>query len=185
MGVIQSAINQTLGTVGIAARLSPGLETRAEIRAAQKTGTQLRETTTQLSKEVPNISERIQAEADIGLQEKRIEQAKKEQELGLRTPGSAAAVIRNEKKGMQIAKLLENKKVAIKPYSAQDLLKDRQKQAMQKVANKQDAAQEQKNRFMSWLKEQPTNLGGKIGDLAPTLQEKIYQQLAQQKENKK
>ena len=36
MGVIQNAINQMLGTAGIAARLSPGLEVKAQERVLDK-----------------------------------------------------------------------------------------------------------------------------------------------------
>lgn len=133
MGVIQSAINQMLGTAGIATRLSPELETRAQIRAIEKEESKLRETTKQLSEEVTDVNKRLQAEAALNLPEKRIENVKKQQELGLRTPGNAAAIIQNEQRGMQISQAIANKKAMIKPFSAQQLLKERQQQANQQA----------------------------------------------------
>lgn len=97
MGVIQSAINQTIGTAGIVARLSPNFEKKAELRKIEK-------------------KERI-------LQERL-----------------------------------------------------RMQKAMKKVANKQDAKQKQKRNFMSYLKEQPTNLGGTVGELPLNVQKQLAKQ---------
>lgn len=97
MGVIQNAINQTIGTAGIVARLSPNLEKKAELR--------------KLEKKEKILQERL-----------------------------------------------------------------RMQKAMKKVANKQDAKQKQKRNFMSYLKEQPTNLGGTVGELPLNIQKQLAKQ---------
>jgi hypothetical protein len=46
---------------------------------------------------------------------------------------------------------------------------------MQKVVEKKDAKQKQRRNFISYLKEQPTNLGGKVGDLPLNIQKQVAQ----------
>lgn len=186
MGVIQSAINQALGTAGIAARLSPGLEKRTNIKLAKQEESKLRSQTKQLAEEVTDVGKRIEAESALGLPEKRIESAKKQLDLGMRTPSNVAKIIENEQKGMDIAKGLKDKKLMIKPYSAQDLLKERQAQEMKKVAEKQDAQLNQKEQSMeNYIKNLKTSLGGKVKDLPENMQKQIIVQLEKKGEMNK
>lgn len=45
--------------------------------------------------------------------------------------------------------------------------------ARQNAANEIDAKKTQKRNFMDYLKNQPTSLGGKVGDLSPAMQKQI------------
>lgn len=169
MGVIQNAINQMLGTVGIAARLSPEYETKQELYKLGKEKQLLNkqsEATKLVGKEVtdPDLIRNI---GDIKKRE--MELSKKKFQLDPRVENFRTAV---------------QKQKSYRSFNKYEELMVRHQEAMQKVANKQDVKQKQKRNFMSYLKEQPTNLGGKIGDLPIAMQKTIAKQYSKQDRKK-
>lgn len=52
----------------------------------------------------------------------------------------------------------------------------KQEEAKSKVKQIQEAKKTQKRNFMSYLAQQPTSLGGTVGDLSPDLQRQIASQ---------
>ena len=79
MGIIQSAVNQTLGTVGIAARLSPDYETKQELHKLKK-----EEKATDLQLKQLNVSpEEIEKNKTVGAKQFH-EIAKKQAEIAQR-----------------------------------------------------------------------------------------------------
>ena len=79
MGIIQSAVNQTLGTVGIAARLSPDYETKQELHKLKK-----EEKATDLQAEQLNVSpEEFEKNETIGAKQAH-EIAQKQAEIAQR-----------------------------------------------------------------------------------------------------
>ena len=68
------------------------------------------------------------------------------------------------------------KQQSYRSFNKYEELMMRQQEAMQKVANKQDAKQKQKRNFMSYLKEQPTNLGTTVGELPLNIQKQLAKQ---------
>lgn len=51
--------------------------------------------------------------------------------------------------------------------------RDRANEAMLKVANTQDAAQKQRRNFINYLKDMPSSIGGKVGELPIEIQRQI------------
>lgn len=78
MGVIQSAINQTIGTIGLAARLSPGYETRVEMHKLKKQD----EALTNMEKQLPT-DPALSGEGTV-VAKQREEIAKKQSEIAQR-----------------------------------------------------------------------------------------------------
>lgn len=155
--MIQNALNQALGTAGIAARLSPALEEKAkqhhEIQSGKKTIGALEEAEAQAMR-------LDQKQAASAYEQQRISKA---QELFGKYPYA--------KEAKQFKKML--------PMSwGEDEDDDiaRQAEAMQKVENKQKAQKTQKRNFMEYLGKQPTSLGGTVSQLPPSLQQQIAKQ---------
>lgn len=158
MGVIQSAINQALGTAGITARLSPEYETKQELYKLGK-----EEQVLNKQGEAAKLVKDLDIIRNIGdIKQREIELSKKKFQLD---PTEENFYDMAEKqKTYRIYNRLENSMMM------------KQQEAMKKVANKQDAKQKQKRNFMSYLKEQPTNLGGTVGELPLNIQKQLAKQ---------
>ena len=161
MGVIQNAINQMLGTVGIAARLSPEYETKQELYKLGKEK-QVLNKQSEAAKLVGKDATDPDLLRNIGdIKKREMELSKKKFQLDPTEENFQATV---------------QKQKSYRSFNKYEELMMRQQEAMQKVANKQDAKQKQKRNFMSYLKEQPTNLGGKVGDLPLNIQKQVAKQ---------
>lgn len=176
MGVIQSAINQALGTAGIAARLSPGLEKRQELKNLEKQEKSLKarsdaavEAIETKQKEGTIDLKSMQQDADI-LREAAsdVEQLRKKQFELKPSPESYEKYVKS--KGV----VKESKSIGQDLQSAQEEL--RMQEAMNKVGRKQERQLKQKRNFMSYLKDQPTSFGGNVGDLPLKMQKAIAKQ---------
>lgn len=55
-------------------------------------------------------------------------------------------------------------------------LEERQEMAMKKTSEQAEAKKKQRRNFRTYLAQQPTSLGGTVGDLSPDLQKKIASQ---------
>lgn len=163
MGVIQNAVNQMLGTAAMAARLAPGYEERYELRKLGK-----QEQAIAKQEEVATISGK--EALNTGVQEKM---------LALKQTAADVA----ERK-FQLQPTAENFEAMVKKasgvgsmrsvYNVFNKAKQRKMdEAMQNVAAKQEAAQNQKRNFMNYLRNEPIAGGGKVGDLPINVQKQI------------
>lgn len=113
MGVIQNTINQALGTIGLAARLSPQLEQKALKKANEKERADIIDTTKKLAAETPNIEERLLQEEALDLPTRRIEMLKESSRLGIQKPSEAAEGILQQQKQMGLTKAIKENKAKI------------------------------------------------------------------------
>ena len=130
MGIIQNAINQTLGTAGIAARLSPHLEKRQELRKLKKESKAL---------------ESLQEGTDYA--EATVETITKEQRDVAKNIAKLDPTKENVKAYVDYAESLE----AMQPENMaaeQELV--RQKQANKKAADRQEAGANQIKNFENY-----------------------------------
>lgn len=161
MGLIQNAINQALGTAGIVARLSPEYETKQELYKLRKEE-QVLSKQSKAAKLVGKEATDPDLIRNIGdIKKREMELSRKKFQLDPTEENFQATV---------------QKQQSYRSFNKYEDLMMRQQEAMQNVANKQDAKQKQKRNFMSYLKEQPTNLGGKVGDLPPKIQKQVAKQ---------
>lgn len=176
MGIIQNALNQTIGTIGIAARLSPGYETRQEIYKTQQAKNRLIEENKKLASEQPDVGNRIQASENLGIPGKISEANKKLAELGAVSPSVAAESVRQANINTQVAKGLAENKLKIVPFSKEDLLKQKQKQAMAKSDSVQVNKKGQKRKFKNYVGRLQTSLGVTVSELPENVQKAIIKQ---------
>lgn len=166
MGIIQNAINQMIGTVGIAARLSPGFETKQEL---YKLGKQEKNLSMQQEALEPiNYNEvkegkTINAQQHHEVLKKQAEVAQKQFELA------------PTKESMRKATVARNAARQADPNEI------RMKQANIKAAQKSEAKQKTKRNFMNYLKNIEIQGGGKVGDLPQPIQKKIAAQYSKEK----
>ena len=165
MGIIQNAINQTLQTAGIAARLAPGYETKAQladIKKQQASITKQAETAELHGKDArdpekqqyfKNIRER-----GLELQQKRFELEPTRENFN--------TLIRKKGGYQRMSRSLD--------------LIARREQALQQSAETQDAQLNLEESFKNYVSNLETSLGGKVGDLPPHVQALVAQQLKEQ-----
>lgn len=162
MSNIQQAINQAMGTVAVAARLSPDYETKQELH--------------KLSKEQEVIGKQAEAAELRGkdamdaslidnlanIKERQMRLAERRFEIDP-TKETFEQSIQAKKSYMKFNKVTS------------DLLV-RQEQANQAAKEKQLSKQSQKRNFMEYLKKQPIAGGGTVGQLSPKAQKQIASQ---------
>lgn len=168
MGVIQNAINQMIGTAGLAARLSPGYDTRQELHQLSK-----QEKALSLQKKaLPNISpeeyeagESVHARQIQELTSKQADVAQRQFELkpskeNMRKAAFARSTVTNE---------------PLMTFQA-DPDEIRMEQANLKAAQKSETRQKTRRNFMDYLRNIEIQGGGKVGDLPQSIQKKIAAQ---------
>lgn len=144
MGNIQNALNQTLGTLGIAARLSPGYETKQELHNLGKQEKVLNEQAASLNVDLFEYEEgkTIEAKQAREIIEK---QAKvKQRQFELKPSKQSAAQASMYRSGAGEGPIM------VFPADEDEI---RAEQAMLKVAKKQNAQLKQKRRFKDYIKE--------------------------------
>lgn len=168
MGVIQNAINQMLGTVGVAARLSPGYETRQELHKLRK-----QEKALNLQQEaLPSIDgdemeegRTIAAKQHKELLEKQADVAQRQFELKPTKENMRKATFARSGAGED--------PLFVIPADPEEIMME---QANMKAAEKSTTRQTQKRNFMNYLKNIEIQGGGTVGDLPPHLQKVIAKQ---------
>ena len=144
MGIIQSAVNQTLGTVGIAARLSPDYETKQELHKLKK---EEKATNLQL-KELENVSledrtaqaklksDAIQKQAEIAQRQFELKPSKKSfskaRDLRSTAYGEPVSVWQDDEIAMEQAQLKAESKQNLKAEQDKKMT-DFQKKFMEDV----------------------------------------------------
>lgn len=164
MGVIQNAINQVLGTAGIAARLSPEYETKQELYRLGKKESALSMQRKALGPiDVDELEEgkTIQAKQHHEILEKEAEVAQRQFELKPTKESRKKATFARSAAGQG--------PIATFKADPEEIMQE----AMQKVATKQEAQLKQRRNFMNYLKTQPTSFGGTVGDLPMNVQKEI------------
>lgn len=165
MGIIQNALNQMIGTVGIAARLAPGYETRQELHQLGKKEKALSLQQEALPTLEPNELEEgktIAAKQHKEILEKQSEIAQRQFELKPSKETMKKATFARSGAG--------EGPLFTTPADPDEI---RQEQAMLKVAEKQESKKGQKRNFMEYLGNLKASGLGKVSDLEPDLQKKI------------
>lgn len=172
MGIIQNAINQTLQTAGIAARLSPEYETKAELGRLKR-----KEKLLDLQQqELPSISsEELAQGKTYAAQEYQRLQAERASLTQRRFE------LKPSRKTMLQSTIESEKPVASIPADPEEIARER---AMEQAAQTQDRQQKQQEAFKNYITNLETSLGSKVGDLPGHVQALIMQQL-QEEDNKK
>lgn len=179
MGVIQNAINQTLGTVGIAARLSPEYETKQELHKLGKQETALsvqQETLRPIDYDELEEGRTIGAQQYKEILEKQAEVAQRQFELNPTKESMRKAAFARSAAGQ--GPLMSFKADPEEIMMEQEEL--RQQEAMDKVGKKQGAQLRQKRKFKDYLSKLETSLGGTVGDLPEKLQKQILKSYSPQ-----
>lgn len=173
MGVIQNAINQMIGTASIAARLSPGYETKQELYKLAKQEKAL----SSQQKSLPLVDyeeldkgETIAAKQHKEILEKQAKISQRQFELNPTKESMRKAFFARSGAGEGPLFTL--------PADPDEI---RQEQANIKAAQKSEAKQKTRRNFMNYLKNIEIQGGGKVGDLPEPMQKKIAAQYSQAK----
>lgn len=181
-GQIQSDINSMIGTAGVLATFSPQLQEHAENMAENR---KLNKRQKVLDEQAKIAEQDLKkkttpnAEGDIIIDEQtasEIQQARRElmrqnqeQEDISRRRYDLKPTLENYQKWQIDASINQN---ARDEYANIE----KQEKAMGRVGRLQEAKKTQKRNFMSYLAQQPTSLGGTVGELPKPLQRQIASQ---------
>lgn len=183
MGVIQQGINQLIGTAAIAARLSPGFETRQELLKLGKQEKALgmqQEALPTISPDEMEEGKTIAAQQHQEILEKQAEVAQKQFELQPTKESMRKATFARSAAGQGPIMTL--------PADPDEILREQQELQEQKGqirAQEKGAKQvKQKRNFMNYLKNLETNFGGKVGDLPENVQKIIAKQYSKSQRQK-
>lgn len=158
--MIQEAINQALGTVGIAARLSPEYETKQELHQAKKQEKAL----TMQQDALPQITpEEFEAQKTVAAKQH------KQAEQKLADVKQKIFELNPSKQTMREAHLAQSSAYNIPLMTFQENANSKAKQVSQ-------AKRSQRRNFMEYLRKEPISGGGTIGDLPPHVQKSLAKQ---------
>lgn len=172
MGIIQNALNQTINTVGIAARLSPGYETKQELYKTKKEMSGYKKLAKTIEAKQGPVT---QAEANIATNLGTSIELASAKRLALDpTEKNLAAYEQNVKAAEEQKKAYEKALGPIvTPADPDEIL---QEQAMLKAAQQQENKKTQKRNFKDYLGKLESSLGGAVGDLPANVQKEIAKQ---------
>lgn len=192
-GPIQSDINQALGTLGVLATLSPQLKEHAENMAENRKLDKRLEVLNKQSqvanqdlqkKFTPDAEGNIiidpQTESELWQSGREVMRQNQELEDIARRRYDLKPTSRNYQSWLLAASTNQNMRDEFADNLRDDYANlEKQQQAMDKVGRLQEAKKTQKRNFMTYLAQQPTSLGGTVGDLSPELQKKIAAQYSE------
>lgn len=144
MGVIQSSINQMLGTAGIAARLSPGYEKRQKLH--------------ELKQEEKVLNQQGASAKLIGKDAKDPDTLRSLGNIKERQMDLASQQFQLNPNEESFNKMIQLQK-SYRSFNNYEALMQRQQEALRKVAEKQEAQLHQKRNFLSYLGRQPISGG--------------------------
>ena len=181
-GSIQGDINQALGTLGVLATFSPQLQEHAENIAENR---KLKKRQEVLDKQgqlaVQDLQKKFtpDAEGNVTIDpqtESELEQSRKEmmrqnqeQEDISRRRYDLKPTLENYQKWQLDASINQNYRDELANIA-------KQRQAMDRMTRQKEAKATRRNFIRDYLAQQPTSLGGTVGDLSPDLQKKIASQ---------
>ena len=191
-GSIQGEINQALGTLGALATFSPQLqehaENMAEKRKIKKEEKALKEQGEAIASS--NSSIRPEVEEDINKRTRELARRKFELNPSAETYSEYAKTLPTKIK--EDPEILHEERMAgvqdearrkaeydnayREAYNQELSRLDKMSQAMSRVGRQSEAKKTQKRNFMDYLAQQPTSLGGTVGDLPKDLQKQIASQ---------
>lgn len=170
----QSAANEVFNQVGLYSALAGGPQDLKE--------------TIKLGKEEKVLNKQIDnAAADVGESMYLAQKAKASgdsatiEELTKKAKGQNEELSRLLKNSLDIQERKYQLNPSQKNYEAvmaarragESSLEERQEMAMKKTSEQAEAKKKQRRNFKTYLAQQPTSLGGTVGDLSPDLQKKI------------
>lgn len=181
-GSIQSDINQALGTAGALATFSPQLQERAEKMAEKRKLDKRQKVLDEQNKVAEEDLQKkftpdsngevvVDAQKMSELQQSRREimRQNQEQEDIHRGMYDLNPTLENYQKWLTSASINQNARDEFASIAKQE-------QAMDRVGRQSEAKKTQRRNFMTYLAQQPTSLGGTVGDLSPDLQRQIASQ---------
>lgn len=159
----QGSVNSLLTLAGTAAALSPELEKKAEIRNLEK-----QEKVLQEQGDVAKLRGKDATDPDLlrnigDISERQMQLAKKKFQLDPTEENFQAAV---------------QKQKSYRSFNNYEALMIRQQEAINKTNGIIEAKKAQRRNFMEYLRKQPTDLGGTVGDLPINLQKQIASQFS-------
>lgn len=154
MGVIQNALNQMVGTIGVAARLDPNFEKRAELA-------DIKNKMAGYKKQAGAIQN---LQGDITKEEAQIAG-----NLASNITTASERRLELDPTGTNLERHKQNLKAA-------EELKTAYSEAMKKVASKQDTQKTQKRNFKDYLRRLEIAGGGTVGELPKHAQNAIAKQ---------
>lgn len=173
-GQIQGSINNIIGMAAAAKMLDPRAKEKEELRNLGKQE-QVLDQRNQV--QLARIRETLQStEEDNPLRQEQLENLREE---GLQADQEREKILRRKYEldpSLETYDAWENQKIGNQLLQDEYANVAKQKEAMARQDRQKQAKQTQKRNFMAYLSQQPTSLGGTIGDLSPDLQKKIASQ---------
>ena len=199
-GSIQGDINQALGTLGALATFSPQLqehaENMAEKRKIKKEEKALKEQGEAIASS--NNSIRPEVEEDINKRTRELARRKFELNPSSETYSEYAKTLPTKIK--EDPEILHEERMAgvqdearrkaeydnayREAYNQELSRLDKMSQAMSRVGRQAEAKKTQKDSMRRYIEELPTDLGGKVKDLDPTLREQIISKYMEANDDK-
>ena len=191
-GSIQGDINQALGTLGALATFSPQLQEHAEkmsekrklkseekalnaqIESATSTGKALRP---EVEEDIENRSRNIaRRKFELNPSEETYSEYAKQLPMRFKEDPEAIHEERLESIPYEARRAAEYDHAYREAYNQELSRLDKMSQAMSRVGRQSEAKKTQRRNFMTYLAQQPTSLGGTVGDLPSDLQKQIASQ---------
>lgn len=192
-GSIQGDINQALGTLGVLATFSPQLQEHAENMAEKR---KIKREEKALNEQIASATStgkalRPEVEEDLAERSRDIAKRKFElkpsqetyteyaKQLPVKTPPDDPETVHEERMAGipdEARRKAEYDHAYREAYNQELSRLDKMSQAMSRVGRQSEAKKTQRRNFMTYLAQQPTSLGGTVGDLSPDLQRQIASQ---------
>lgn len=192
-GSIQGDINQALGTLGALATFSPQLQEHAENMAENRNLNKRQKALDAQIEAATSTGKALRPEVEEDLSERSRDIAKRKFELNpsketygeyakqlpVKTPPEDPEDIHMERMAgidNEARRKAEYDHAYREAYNQELSRLDKMSQAMSRVGRQSEAKKTQKRNFMAYLAQQPTSLGGTVGDLPKDLQKQIASQ---------
>lgn len=173
----QGAVNEVINQVGLYSALAGGPQ---DLKEGIKLGKEERV----LDKQIDNAAADVAKSMSEAQKAKGAGDSATIEELNKKAKGQNEELSRLLGKNLEIQERKYQLNPSQKNYEAvmaarragETSLEERQDLAMKKTSEQAEAKKKQRRNFKTYLAQQPTSLGGTVGDLSPDLQKKIASQ---------
>lgn len=170
----QGAVNEVINQVGLYSALAGGPQDLKERIKLGKEGKIL-------DKQIDNVAADVGESMQLAQKAKASGDSATVEELTKKAKGQNEELSRLLGRNLEIQERKYQLNPSQKNYEAvmaarragETSLEERQELAMKKTSEQAEAKKKQRRNFKTYLAQQPTSLGGTVGDLSPDLQKKI------------
>lgn len=173
----QGAVNEVINQAGLYSALAGGpqdLKEKIRLRKEERV----------LDKQIDNAAGDAGEAMALAQKAKASGDSATVEELKKKAKGQEAELSRLLERNLEIQEKKYQLNPSQKNYKAvmaarragESSLEERQELAMKKTSEQTEAKKKQRRNFKTYLAQQPTSLGGTVGDLSPDLQKKIASQ---------